>query len=66
MISLERRRKETFTFDNYSWTEHICRKIGQWNPDPKAPLKQLAKQGFNITGKESTTKKPAKKRGPKK
>ena len=27
-------RKETFTYDNYSWTEHICRKWGQWFSDP--------------------------------
>lgn len=50
-ISLEGNRKETFTFDNYSWTEHICRKLGQWDPDPKKLLEQLEKRGFHITGK---------------
>lgn len=49
-ISLEANRKETFTFDNYSWTEHTCRKLGQWDPDPKDLLKQLEKRGFYITG----------------
>lgn len=47
-IPLERERKETFTFDNYSWTEHTCRKLGQWNPDPKVLLNQLEKRGFYI------------------
>jgi nitroreductase len=51
MIALEGKRRETFTFDNYSWTEHICRKIGQWDPDPKTLLEQLEKRGFNLTGK---------------
>jgi hypothetical protein len=44
--------KETFTYDNYSWTEHICRKWGQWYPDPSGLLKQLEKRGFCITRKQ--------------
>jgi len=51
MIPLEGGRKETFTFENYSWTEHICRKWGQWDPEPTELLKQLEKRGFYITGK---------------
>jgi len=50
-IPLEVDREETFTYDNYSWTEHICRKWGQWNPDPKELLEQLKKRGFHITQK---------------
>jgi nitroreductase len=50
-IPLEGNRKETFTYDNYSWTEHICRKWGQWFPEPKELLKQLEKRGFYITKK---------------
>jgi len=50
-IPLEGDRKETFTYDNYSWTEHICRKWGQWHPEPKELLEQLEKRGFYITGK---------------
>ena len=49
-IKLEN-REETFTYDNYGWTEHICRKWGQWYPDPKTLLEQLEKCGFHITGK---------------
>ena len=48
-IRLEGDRKETFNYDNYSWTEHICRKWGQWHPDPKPLLEQLEKRGFHIT-----------------
>jgi nitroreductase len=44
-------REETFTYDNYSWTEHICRKWGQWYPNPKGLLEQLEKRGFYITRK---------------
>ena len=51
-IRLEGKREETFTYDNYSWTEHICRKWGQWYPDPKKLLEQLEKRGFHITGKK--------------
>lgn len=48
-ISLEINRKETYTYDNYSWTEHICRKWGQRFPDPTVLLRQLEKRGFDIT-----------------
>jgi nitroreductase len=46
-------RKETFTFKDYSWTEHICRKLGQWHEDPKELLEQLEKRGFHIFEKSS-------------
>ena len=52
MIPLEGGRKETFTFDNYGWTEHICRKLGQWDPDPKDLLQQLEKRGFHMIKKK--------------
>ncbi|HVP35908.1 MAG TPA: nitroreductase family protein [Terriglobales bacterium] len=47
-VPLEKGRKEKFTFDNYSWTEHISRKWGQWNPSPKKLLEQLSRCGFDI------------------
>jgi nitroreductase len=50
-IKLEGDRRETFTYDNYSWTEHISRKWGQWYPDPKELVEQLEKRGFHITQK---------------
>ena len=41
-------REETFTFDDYSWTEHISRKWGQWYPDSKKLLEQFEKRGFYL------------------
>lgn len=49
MISLEGDREETYTFDTYSWTEHISRKTGQWMASPKELLEQLEKCGFRLT-----------------
>ena len=48
MVPLEEGRKEGFTFDNYSWTEHISRKLGQWSASLVELLGQLAARGFNI------------------
>jgi hypothetical protein len=45
---LQANRKETFTYDDYSWTEHICRKLGQWDPKPDELLEQLEKRGFYL------------------
>jgi len=50
-IPLTGDREETFTYDDYSWTEHICRKWGQWYPDPKGLLEQFEKRGFYLTRK---------------
>jgi nitroreductase len=50
-IKLEVDREETFTYDNYSWTEHISRKWGQWLSDPKELLDQLEECGFSIKGR---------------
>jgi len=50
-IPLEGDREETFTYDNYSWTEHICRKWGQWYPESNSLLEQFEKRGFYITRK---------------
>jgi hypothetical protein len=52
-IRLEGNREETFTYDNYSWTEHIFRKWGQWYPDSKELIGQLKRRGFHVTGKRS-------------
>jgi len=49
-IALETDRPETFTYDNYGWTEHISRKAGQWAASPEGLLGQLAKCGFRIPG----------------
>lgn len=46
-IVLEDDRQETFTFENYSWTEHISRKNGQWYASPDELLEQLKACGFS-------------------
>ncbi len=50
-IRLEGGRQETFTYDDYSWTEHISRKWGQWLTDPRELLDQLESCEFH-TGAE--------------
>lgn len=47
-IKLEVDRPETYTYDNYSWTEHISRKWGQWMSDPHELLDQLDACGFEV------------------
>jgi hypothetical protein len=41
-------KEEAFTYQDYSWTEHISRKWGQWLADPTELLEQLAACGFAI------------------
>jgi nitroreductase len=48
-IPLEDGREDTFTFDDYSWTEHISRKVGQWVPSLDEITEPLARCGFNVT-----------------
>jgi nitroreductase len=52
MIPLQKGREETFTYDTYSWTEHISRKTGQWLQSPDELLEQFAKCGFRLPGSE--------------
>ena len=48
MVPLQGEKEETFTFDDYSWTEHMGRKWGQWLGSPDQLLGQLARRGFRI------------------
>jgi len=48
IIPLEGDRQETFTFENYSWTEHISRKWGQWYSSPSELFEQFSRLGFKI------------------
>jgi nitroreductase len=50
MVSLEGDREETYTFEDYGWTEHIARKAGQWHPSPQGLIKQLEACGFDVSG----------------
>jgi len=51
-IRLENGKMETYSYDNYSWTEHISRKWGQWLRDPQELIDQLEVCGFSLTGKK--------------
>lgn len=48
MISLPEGREENYSFDNYSWTEHISRKLGLWLEDSEGIRKQLKICGFDL------------------
>jgi len=48
MVPLEGDQEETFTFDDYSWTEHMGRKWGQWFGEPGELLEELAACGFHV------------------
>jgi nitroreductase len=50
MVPLGEGREETFTLDDYSWTEHMGRKWGQWLKDPEELLGPLAQCGFHVEG----------------
>jgi len=52
IIPLGDKRPETYTFENYSWTEHISRKIGLWQKSPKSILAAFERSGFHIPGKQ--------------
>ncbi|MFW6038348.1 MAG: nitroreductase family protein [Candidatus Saliniplasma sp.] len=51
-IPIQGEKEDDYTYDNYSWTEHISRKWGQWYPDVDQLVKQLKECGFDITPKE--------------
>jgi FMN reductase (NADPH) len=57
MIPLQGKREETFTYDTYSWTEHISRKAGLWLEDPQELLEQMAKCGFVMPCMDNKAKK---------
>ncbi len=48
IIPLEGEREETYTFENYSWTEHISRKIGLWQKSARSILRAFKVCGFEI------------------
>jgi nitroreductase len=48
IIPLRGKREETFTFENYSWTEHISRKLGLWQKSPRGILAAFRSCGFQM------------------
>lgn len=49
MVPLEGEREETYTFEDYSWTEHISRKAGRWHPSLQDMMEPLEACGFQIS-----------------
>lgn len=47
-IQVENGLTDDYTFDNYSWTEHISRKWGQWSASPDELLDALQERGFSL------------------
>ncbi|MFP3872308.1 MAG: nitroreductase family protein [Candidatus Natronoplasma sp.] len=52
MISLKGEEEDGFTYDDYSWTEHITRKWGQWYKDLESQIDILKACGFDVCGEE--------------
>lgn len=48
-------KEETFTYEDYSWTEHISRKWGQWHESPETLLELLEEMGFSFELEEDST-----------
>ncbi len=48
-IQVEGGRSDDHTFDNYSWTEHISRKWGQWAASPDELLDAVRQRGFSLS-----------------
>ena len=48
MVTLPKGKKETYSYDNYSWTEHISRKAGIWQSSSKPLRKQMKICGFDV------------------
>jgi nitroreductase len=53
MIKLTDERHETYSYNDYSWSEHICRKWGQ-QYFPNTLLQQLEVCGFKISQNKET------------
>ena len=54
-IPLSEGREETLDYDEYSWTEHISRKLGQWGVDPSELRRALQACGFDLGAKVDET-----------
>jgi nitroreductase len=60
IIPLEGDRDESYSFENYSWTEHISRKVGLWLATPEEIIENFEKCGFHIPGEFSPGDVPGK------
>jgi len=55
IIPLGDKREETYTFENYSWTEHISRKLGLWQTSPRSAVAIFRRCGFHFPGTDKET-----------
>ena len=56
MVPLGDKRAETYSFDDYSWTEHISRKLGLWSKSPRNILAAFKTCGFKLPGMRAVKK----------
>jgi nitroreductase len=54
IIPLPEGRPETYTFEDYSWTEHISRKIGLWQKSPHSIQASFERCGFHLSARPET------------
>jgi nitroreductase len=52
MIQLEGDQPETYSYETYSWTEHISRKWGQWLPSLVKLLSEFEARGFLLMARD--------------
>ncbi len=52
-INLGKEIEDKYSYDDYSWTEHISRKWGLWSEDPEELFKQFKLCGFDIRGEKN-------------
>jgi nitroreductase len=55
-IAIEGTKKDEYSYADYSWTEHISRKWGQWAESPNDLLDMLRERGFSIEKDEANGK----------
>lgn len=47
-LSIQGEKTDDYSYDDYSWTEHISRKWGQWYEDPEKQKEILKACGFDL------------------
>ncbi len=52
MISVKSKDEDDLTYDDYSWTEHISRKWGQWYDELEGQMEKLEACGFELSGED--------------
>jgi hypothetical protein len=58
-LRVEERKSDSFTYNDYSWTEHISRKWGQWMESPNEMLDVLKERGYSLEKKRAGRRRSA-------